>query len=106
LQAHIIAVGTLASQSWVTGQATYTGLQGQWTADANYKYDCIATNIWIRTPINEARYDSKLNDVHYVIDRETSNSYIYVVYIYPSHQGLFDMINAAYGYEIIKIETR
>jgi len=60
----IVAVGTLASQNWSTGQATYTGKQGQWTVDANYKYDCIATNTWIRTPINEARYDMWLADIN------------------------------------------
>ena len=64
LQVQIIAVGTLASQSWVTGQATYTGLQGQWTVDANYKYDCIGTNTWIRTPVTEARYDMWLADIN------------------------------------------
>ena len=47
-----------------------------------------------------------LNDVTYTIDEQTGNAYIYVLYIEPSHQGLFDMINEAYGYEIIKIETR
>ena len=47
-----------------------------------------------------------LNNVTYTIDEQTGNAYIYVLYIEPSHQGLFDMINEAYGYEIIKIETR
>jgi hypothetical protein len=60
----IIVPGTIASAVWTTGQATYTGKQGQWTADANYKYDCIATNTWIRTPINEARYDMWLADIN------------------------------------------
>ena len=48
----------------------------------------------------------KENDVNYDIDSKNSNAYVYVIYIDPSHQGLFDMINASYGYEIIKIETR
>jgi len=47
-----------------------------------------------------------LNDVAYTIDEQTGNAYIYVLYIEPSHQGLFDMINQQYGYDIIKIETR
>ena len=63
LQEQIIAPGTIASADWSTGQATYTGLQGQWTVDANYKYDCIGTNLWIRTPVTEARYDMFLADI-------------------------------------------
>jgi hypothetical protein len=50
-----IAAGTIASANWSTGQATYTGQQGQTTYDANYKYECIGTNKWIRTALMEAR---------------------------------------------------
>lgn len=50
-----IAAGTIATANWSTGQATYTGQQGQTTYDANYKYECIGTNKWIRTALMEAR---------------------------------------------------
>ena len=45
----------LQQANWSTGQATYTGQQGQTTYDANYKYECIGTNKWIRTALMEAR---------------------------------------------------
>ena len=50
-----IAAGTIATANWSTGQATYTGQQGQTTYDANYKYECIGTNKWIRTALMESR---------------------------------------------------
>jgi hypothetical protein len=50
-----IAAGTIAAANWSTGQATYTGQQGQTAYDANYKYECIGTNKWIRTALMEAR---------------------------------------------------
>ena len=50
-----IVAGTIASANWSTGQATYTGQQGQTSYDANYKYECIGTNKWIRTSLMEAR---------------------------------------------------
>lgn len=56
-----IAAGTIASANWTTGQATYTGTQGQTTYDSNYKYECIGTNLWIRTALMEARLELYLS---------------------------------------------
>lgn len=63
LQEQIIVPGTIASADWSTGQATYTGIQGQWTVDTAYKYDCIGTDTWIRTPIMENRIELYLADI-------------------------------------------
>ena len=73
LQEQIITPGTIASQDWSTGQATYTGIQGQWTVDSNYKYDCIGTDTWIRTPIMEDRIDLYLSDSNDNSDSLTSS---------------------------------
>lgn len=49
-------VATGGSTGYVTtvpASSTSAGVRGQWTADAFYHYDCIATNTWRRTS-NEA----------------------------------------------------
>ena len=41
-----------------------------------------------------------VNQVKYIVDKQSGNSYVYVNYILPQHQAILDM------YSEIKIETR
>lgn len=51
------ALGTLPSQDFSTGQATYTGIKGQVAYDSTYKYECIATDTWIRGALTKGIID-------------------------------------------------
>ena len=52
-----IAPGAIAAADWSTGQATFTGIQGQTTFDANYRYECISANTWIRSDRFQPRFN-------------------------------------------------
>lgn len=39
----------LTGLDWSSGIATATGTKGQWAVDANFKYECINLNTWIRS---------------------------------------------------------
>ena len=58
-----IAVGGLAGANWTTGTATFAGIQGQTTYDANYRYECISANTWIRSDRFQTRFELYLADI-------------------------------------------
>jgi hypothetical protein len=56
-----VSAAPLTSANWSTGQATVTGIKGQVAYDANYKYECIGTNLWIRLALIEPRFELYLS---------------------------------------------
>ena len=73
VQTQVVPIGTLGTADWSTGQATYTGLQGQVTYDVTYKYECVGANAWLRTSIRETRLDLYLADYNDSVADATSS---------------------------------
>lgn len=66
-------LGTLPSQDFSTGQATYTGIKGQVAYDSTYKYECVATDTWIRSILTKGIIDLYLTpDIDDSVGAKTS----------------------------------
>lgn len=59
----VAAATPLTSADFSSGIAAVTGFQGQVSYDANYRYDCIGTNQWVRQAINNTMVDLYLADI-------------------------------------------
>lgn len=69
----VVAATSLTSADWSNGSVTVTGLQGQYSYDNNYRYDCTGTNTWRRSALNGNLVDLYLADIDDSAGAKTSS---------------------------------